>query len=138
MIGPVGLIYCGGGGLLLSGLFPPLLFPPLEFPLPELLFPEPLLPEPLLPDPLVVESVLPELLLLKPRMPEPVFPPMPVPPIPARGSHLILYFGGRVVDELPLVVVILLFVEQDGLLGAAGGEADDAPSTKGLSAHTRR
>jgi hypothetical protein len=109
----------------------------------------------LLPDPLVPESVLPELLIAQARDAEPVFPPM-IPPNPPAADSVAAGHGaallqagwasanlnrlvlGRIVDELPLVVVILLFVEQDGLLGAAGGEADDAPSAKGLSADSRR
>src|ERR1019366_1891001 len=44
------------------------------------------------------------------------------------------HFGERVVDKLPLVVVVLLLVDQDGLAGDGGGEADDAGAAKGLSA----
>ena len=39
----------------------------------------------------------------------------------------------RVVDELPLVVVLFLLVDQNGLFGAGGGEADDARAAKGLA-----
>ena len=50
----------------------------------------------------------------------------------ARVSADVFMLGERVVDKLPLVVVVLLLVDQDGLLGAGGREADDARAAEGL------
>ena len=51
----------------------------------------------------------------------------------AHGLHI----GERVVSKLPLVIVVLLFVDQDGLFWAGGGEADDARAAEGLSGLAR-
>ena len=39
----------------------------------------------------------------------------------------------RAVEELPLVVVVFLFVDQDGLLRTGRGKADDAAAPEGLT-----
>ena len=44
--------------------------------------------------------------------------------------------GERVVGELPLVVVLLLLVDENRGIGAGGREADDACPTKGWPAGT--
>src|ERR1035441_10917519 len=41
--------------------------------------------------------------------------------------------GDRVVDKLPLVVMILLLVDHNGLLGAVGREAHDGSPAEGLA-----
>jgi hypothetical protein len=55
-------------------------------------------------------------------------------PLGAGAAAHRLQLGERIVDKLPLVVVVLLLVDQKRMFRAGGSETDNARSAKGLAA----